>query len=222
MRLRLAIVVCMVLLLASAFGAEAKSSTFGLKGGASLAQFKYDPDVDSPGMERLLGFGGGLTLGFTLAPYVNLDIDGMYMMKGAHWKTAFGDEGPIEEDWTSSYAIVSPVLRLHLPGSGMAPYVLAGGEVGYLLSAKVTTSGTGEADGEEDVKDDCEDLDYGFVLGAGFEIPNATGAGLFVEARYARGLVDIAKDAEGQGTLADDDEQKVMNEAFYFMAGIRF
>jgi hypothetical protein len=220
MRLRLAIVVCTAWVLAGAFGAQAAASTFGLKGGASLAQFKYDPDVESPGMERLLGFGGGVTLGFALAPYLSLDIDGMYMMKGAHWKTSLLQETS-ERDWKSGYAIVSPVLRLRVPGGALAPYALAGGEVGYLLSAKVTTSGAGEADGEEDVKDECESLDYGFVLGAGLEIPNPTGVGIFVEARYVRGLADIAKGAADQGTLADADELKVMNEALYFMAGVR-
>lgn len=169
-----------------------------------------------------MGFGGGVTLGFALAPYLSLDIDGLYMMKGMHRETSLGDEGSFESDWKLGYAIASPVLRLRLPGGGIAPYVLAGGEVGYLLSAKVTTSSPGEDESEADVKDDCEDLDYGFVLGAGLEIPNVTGVGFFVEARYVRGLTDIAKDAEDQGTLADDDEMKAMNEAFYLMAGIRF
>lgn len=222
MKLRVAAALCAAGWLAGAIGAPAPASTTGLKGGVSLAQFAYDPDVSSPGMKRLQGLGGGLTLGFALAPYVCLDIDGMFMMKGARWETEDPDEGTIRQDWKSSYAILSPVLRVRLPGYSIAPYFLAGGEVGYLLSAKVTASAPGEPEHEDDVKDQCEDLDYGFVLGAGLEIPNPAGVGFFLEARYVRGLADLEKEVQDSGTLADADEIKAMNEAIYLMAGIRF
>ena len=220
MKFRTAVVVCMTLLLLAATGAEAKSMTFGLKGGVDLAQFKYDPEIDTTALERRMGFGGGLTLGFALFPALSFDVDGMYMMKVAHWEgTSFGDQ-VVKQDWKFDYAIVSPVLRLRMPGQSVAPYVLGGGEVGYLVSAKVETSGAAD---DMDVKDDHESLDYGFVLGAGVEIPNLSGGGFFFEARYSRGLAAIAKDVEnGDQTLVDEVELKTMNEALYFLAGIRF
>jgi len=104
----------------------------------------------------------------------------------------------------------------------MAPYVLAGGEVGYLLSAKVKQSAPGEADQEEDVKHDYENFDYGLVAGAGLEIPIATGGRVLIEARYVRGLADIGKHEEDTGDDVGDDELKAMNDAIYVMAGFRF
>jgi hypothetical protein len=218
------VVVCAALLLAGAVGVPAKPVTFGLQGGIDLAQFKYDPEVTGNGIDRLMGFGGGLTLGFAITPALGFDVDGMYMLKGTRFEGPVEGVGTVKTDTKLSYAIASPVLRLRMPGRSLAPYVLGGGEVGFLMSAKQKTSVTGGLDDSEhetDIKDQLEDLDYGFVVGAGLEIPNSSGGGLFLEARYARGLADIGKDGDGTAK-ADDTGTKIMNDAVYFLAGIRF
>jgi hypothetical protein len=227
MRFRATMVVLTVLLLAGAVGAQTKSFQFGIKGGVNMAKLVYDPEAEGLPIENLMGFGGGIVLGFPLSSAVSLDLEGMYMMKGMHYELTGQVQGvdfTSESDTKLDYIVACPMLRIRIPSGGLTPYIMGGGEVGFLMSAKVKSTVTMAGQEEEsttDVKDDMESLDYGVNVGAGLEIPAGSG-GIFFEARYSLGLADIGKDQQGEGILEGNDEATIKNQGIYLLAGLRF
>lgn len=223
MRTKEAIVILMALLLAVPVVAQEKPFSFGVKGGINMANLAFDPEPD-PGPDNMMGFGFGGALGFSLSPAAALDLEVMYLQKGASWD-AEAEGCTSETDLKLAYLTLSPMLRFKFHSESVTPYILAGGEVGLLMSANA--EGTWECQGEsedydEDVKDFYEDLDFGFSFGAGLEFPMGKSA-LFVEGRYAMGLADIGADAEDEELMQEDeDDATVKTKGIYIFGGIRF
>lgn len=96
-----------------------------------------------------------------------------------------------------------------------ALYIEAGPQVGFLMSAKEDWSASatfgGETlseSGEDDVKDAFKSIDFGFNLGAGYNITENLSLGL----RYNLGLSNIA----------DSDDVKIKNGVFQFAVAYKF
>lgn len=176
--------------------------------------------------ESRSGYLGGL--GFEMGSRLALEIDLLYIQKGMKYagdipEAATGYSGTFSVTSEIAEASVPVLLKLRLlPGN--TPYLLGGGEVGYILSHKVRYKAEvegqqGTLSGTEDALKGTNRLDYGVVLGAGFEL-NTFAIPLFIEARYHLGMADIAGTDEETPEVKDTDTVKT--RAIVVMAGIRF
>jgi hypothetical protein len=88
--------------------------------------------------------------------------------------------------------------------AGIRPYLLAGPELSILLSAEVKSKLEIAVSGypqtfrdteKDDIKDECESLEFAFNLGGGMEFPIGT-MRAFIDARYGLGLSKVNKEGE--------------------------
>ena len=221
--------------MANGYSSQFKAFDFGLKGGVNLADLEFDPDEEVD-WESFLRFGGGATLGFNITPTFGLDLDVLYMMKGAKFEGDFligdvpgygdvscGGEARIELD----YLVVKPMLRFTPIQGGASPYLLLGGEIGYLLDAKQVFEATCdldppvEIDEEEDFTDVVKDLDFGLNVGAGLEFPVGN-MSMIIEGHYSLGLANIYDADEDEEATEDEEDLSVKTRGIYGFVGLRF
>jgi uncharacterized protein YraI len=175
-------------------------------------------------------------IGFEMGSRLSLEIDFLYMPKGVKLEGGFdasslgGGKVDFKADLIANAVTVPVLLKLRiLPGS--TPFVLAGGEVGYLLTGTLDwsyTSGGKTEKGKEDLLKEDENgdvafnrLDYGAVFGGGFELRLA-GLTLTVEGRYHLGqanLLKMTKAAEAAGQTSAD---YMKTKALVVLAGLKF
>jgi len=138
-----------------------------------------------------MGFMGGL--GYESGGRIAFELDLLYRPGGTVLKAT--DPANKEKITISGTAISLPIMLKvrFLPGT--TPYILAGGEVGYLLNQKVVVTAADGTTTEEDVTDNVNRLVYGLVFGGGVEL-QAGGMNLLLEARYLLGLSNLIKDPE--------------------------
>jgi hypothetical protein len=161
-------------------------------------------------------FGGGVRLEFGLGPRTSLLLEPTLVEKGARGTSAFASSGGLG----ASYAVQTRVqlkylelpilLRYSFTSWRVRPYVLAGGAVGYLGSARVRTEVAGGSDVVE-VTDDLARVDIGVVLGLGASVDFGP-ARCFVEGRFVQGLVNLDKSGE----------TTVTNQSVGVVAGVAF
>lgn len=123
-----------------------------------------------------------------------LEIDLMLATGGAVFRMA-ADPGSNKRVTFVSSALFLPVLvkARFLPGT--TPYLLAGGEAGYLLSHKTVSSDPAGNEATEDNIAEVNRLLFGLVFGGGVEL-RAGGIDLLLEARYRLGLNNMVKEPE--------------------------
>jgi opacity protein-like surface antigen len=138
-----------------------------------------------------MGFMGGL--GFESGGMIAFEMDLLYRPGGTVLKAT--DPANKEKITISGTAVSLPIMLKvrFLPGT--TPYILAGGEVGYLLSQKVVITAADGTTTEQDTIDHVNRLVYGLVFGGGVEL-QAGGMNLLLEVRYLLGLSNLLKDPE--------------------------
>jgi opacity protein-like surface antigen len=195
----------------------------GVIGGLNLADISYDPGL-SPDLSKFTGFGAGGVVQIRLAENLALQLEPMYLQKGAKLEGSFGD---VEFDSSLSYNVnvkmklnyleVPAMLKLAVGTGATKPYFMAGPVIGFRLSAKQTGSisvSSFNVEIDEDFKDQTKSIDFGFGFGAGVSFPAGNNA-IFVQGRYALGLTNINDDPE-------DSETKIKTNGIQVMAGITF
>jgi hypothetical protein len=188
-------------------------SSFGIKlfGGLSMGSIRNSDTGGAAEFEKykksLMGLAGGI--GFETGGQVGVEVDLMYVQKGATMKGSeddgFGNVTTFDVDIVINQIAVPVLLRFKfMPGT--SPYILLGGSVCYILSAKAnyTFSGGGQSEsGSEDLfkADDgtaleiLNRLDFGIVGGAGLELAMGT-MRLYLEGRYSFGLANILHETQ--------------------------
>jgi hypothetical protein len=222
---------------------------FGIRGGLNLANFNEDifqsgmysssgltlPVGVDQSMRNTFGFGGFLE--YWINPTVAIQFNGMYNMKGVlvdiNINTTvnvmginFDVNGNVEDIVALSY-LSFPILGKIVFGKegAIRPYLLAGPEIGFLLSAEeqgegkmtVTAMGTSQTESIDetiDIKDDLESTEFALNFGGGVVIPMGN-TNLFLDARYGLGLTKINKES---GAGVND----VKNNIIYINLGILF
>jgi opacity protein-like surface antigen len=214
-------------LLLSASAARAGDIWVGPLGNSAWST-RSDADVDTG-----RGFGGGLTCELELNERFSLALQpGLVSRRteghvagsggGANVCICFGSlcfcsGGQAREpyDFEQTFrSIDAPVLgKMRLRKEGFSPYLLAGPRIGLLTSAKVTRTSASSVN-TDDLKEDTRGVDFGFIGGAGIELPlgKARRSKLFVEGQYDLGLVGQWKD--------DDTPNKA--RAFLVKLGVAF
>jgi opacity protein-like surface antigen len=178
--------------------------SIGFCGGLNLAKLSFDPDLEGVDKSFRTAFGAGGVLDLRLAENVALHLEPMYLQKGVKLEGG-GEEAKVK----LAYIEVPVLFKIALGTSTTRPYLMAGPAIGFLLSSKLTNGG------EEDLKDQTEDIDFGLNFGAGLSFPAGTNT-IFVEGRYALGLTDIAKEGTGE------EDEKVKTNGIQIMAGVTF
>jgi hypothetical protein len=101
-----------------------------------------------------------------------------------------------------SYIDVPVLLRVDAEGL----FFEAGPQLGILAAAKFKSD-----DDSDDIKDDLNTVDFGYVAGVGYQLEGGFNLGL----RYNGGITNIPKEEE-------DGQIKARNSAFQFYVGYRF
>jgi len=204
---------------------------FGLRGGLNLANSSEDigggsETVDLDGvpvtieydqkMRNTFGFGGFAE--FWVSPMFAIQANALYSMKGAKAKADIDEtinfqgftidiNGSAEQTIKLSYLSFPIMGKIAFGENGaVKPYILAGPEIGILLSAKLQNSVdiTGSANGvsetvsasdEMDIKDEAESLEFALNFGGGVIIPLGS-TELFIDGRYGLGLTKVNKEGD--------------------------
>ena len=221
MKIVVTVTLLAVLIAAPVLAGQQKPMSFAIKGGINPAFQELLPDPESrDGM--LMGFGGGATLGINLSSNFALDTDLLYVRKGGRYKDVYRDGNDLSDqdrvfksEIALDYFIINPEFRVAPSTTGPKPYLMAGPEFGFLMSAEWTyDSDLGKT--TKDGKGDFKSTDFGINFGGGLEIPAGGATSFFLEGRYSMGLTDIADHPlEEEGGTAK-------NRSVFGFAGIRF
>jgi hypothetical protein len=194
--------------------------SFAIKGGITSGTLGSPlGSAVSYNSDNIVGFAGGIGLGFPAAPSASLDIDVLYVRKGGRTQGTLvkeGQEYPMTSDYLLQYVVLAPMIRAFPARVGPRPYLLVGGEVGILV--KATRDSRAPQAGEQyvsDMKRDFRQYDYAVTAGLGVEFPMGGNSYFFTEGRYAFGLSRV-----------DEENGMAPNESYtrtiYVMGGFRF
>ena len=183
---------------AMATPASAQGIGIGVKGGPVFSTIDFSGDlVDDLETENRTGWMGGLFIGGNRPGLLGVGVEINYIRR----RVRDTDSGAIS---TLSALDVPVYLRVNggsRDRSGVNVYGIVGPSININLAA--------DEDGD-DIKDEIEDFDLNLVIGGGVEITR-----FIVEARYMRGLRNIAKD------LGEIDASAKSN-SFAVLFGVRF
>jgi hypothetical protein len=198
---------------APAYPVAKKASSGGVKlmGGLSMGNLNISEPISTEVKKTSkMDFMGGV--GFESGGRIAFELDLLYSPGGAVFKDAV-DATSKERITISGTAVTAPIIVKirFLPGT--TPYILAGGEIGYILNQKVVVTNAAGVDTEVDITDEINRLLYGVVFGGGIEL-QAGGMNLLLEARYRLGLSNLIKDPE--------PGYSIEATALSFMLGVRF
>jgi len=151
----------------------------GGKVGYNLANITRNRDASSI---------GGLNLGAILEYRLNKDVgfsaELFYSQQGATVTVGSGNQA-VHYDILLNYINVPAMVNLHL-GSLVAK---VGIQLGFLMAADEWIEWPGGSSEREDIRKDCNAMDFSIPLGVGLNLKN----GLRLDIRYTYGLSDIFK-----------------------------
>jgi hypothetical protein len=184
--------------------ANAQTTSFGVKAGASLTNLTGD-GVGS-NTKNLFGFHGGLIANFAINDAFSIQPEVLYSMKGV--KSESSSTGYSTKLTSRLHYIDVPVLA-RVNAGGL--FFELGPQVGFLVAAKqkteITSVGSGTFD--QDIKDRVRTVDFGYAAGLGYQLSNGPGIGL----RYNGGFID---------TKNPSSSSAVRNSAFQLYVSYMF
>lgn len=149
-----------------------------LLGGVSWGKYAVDWDMTNhlkPGYLFGLGVEGGVGS-------LNYEVDILYFLKTNSY---------ISRGWNYELGEISvPFMAKIKLFSRSTPFLLAGGEVAYILSHKQKPEPWG-GDSVYDMMDGTRRIDYGLVVGTGYEL-DVGGVILELSGRYHHGLAKVS------------------------------
>jgi len=201
---------------------------FGIKSGINTSYFQGDQysfiadDVQlSLDPKVAIRFTGGAIARINFTPAFAMQTEILYTTKGARFNEEIdvrGQELNIEGGITLGYMEVPLLLRfsttrrdrgpLFYPKPGMTFNAYAGGVAAYRTRSTFRGEITGDLFGlpfDEEFKNNVwyqfDDIDYGIVVGTGFEYGADDTMKYLVDVRYTLGLMDIGDDTQTHFSL---------------------
>ena len=197
--------IALILVLVFAAGAQAQMTTYGLKGGMTLANLTGDTE----GLDSKTGFMIGGFAAIPIGESMSLQPEIFYVEKGAKESLTVDIPGEgtqtFEGKYKLSYIDIPILFKYTMAGESARPHFLAGPSIGFLTSAKYKVE-----DEEEDIKDFVKSMDFGLVFGAGVNFQK-----FLVEVRYNLGMTNLNDDP-------DDPDPSVKNGVWNFLVGVTF
>ena len=192
---------------ASPSATRTEAFAWGLKAGVNFANVLLAPDL-APGFSKSArtGFLGGAFAQARLSDVFSVQLEAFYAQKGFEVSSAAGKATYRLDD------LEFPLTAKATFGSGaLRPYLFAGPNVGYRLSAVVET-----AAGSGNFRNATRTTDIGVDLGAGVLHQLSGGTGLLLEGRYSVGLVNIFSTGPVGGTVNTRDLKVLAGITFAF------
>ena len=181
-----------------------------LMGGLSMSNLNVSEPLGPEAKKTAkMGFMGGL--GFEGGGMIAFEMDLLHSPGGAVIKAT--DPASLAKFEFSGAAITLPIMLKVRFMPGTTPYILAGGEVGYILNQKLVITDEDGTSSTHDALDHVNRLVYGLVFGGGLELQSG-GMNLLFEARYRLGLSNLLKDP--------DPGAYVKPTALMFLLGVKF
>ena len=169
--------------------ANAQDVKFGAKAGLNISSITGDTD-DYGDLSSKVGFQVGGFAEIKISDKFAIQPELLYSAQGA--KSKFSEEG-ISVKATQKLAYLNiPVMAKFYVAKGFS--LVAGPQLGFLLSAEdeVTASFEGDSESESaDTKEFYNSTDFAFNLGAGYDVTENINLGV----RYSIGLSNILKDS---------------------------
>ncbi len=207
-------VVALALLLVSLLASPGFSGIkLGVKGGFSLADLTFKPELTDSPLTSKAGAVGGISLNVGIASFFSLQPEVLYVQKGTKGSdTVEGVE--ITGKYELDYVEVPLLLNFSFAkeGSSFVPSIFAGPYAGFNARAKIKVTEAGESY-SEDFKDEVKDTDFGLTFGIGLGKKIGSGK-ITIDVRYDLGLTNIA---EGMS-----EGESVKNKSWLFMLGYYF
>jgi Outer membrane protein beta-barrel domain len=197
--------------------------SFGGSVGLNISNASFSPDLPaSISKSSRTGFriSGIMDIGFV--PMFALQIEPTYATGGVQ------ETGPLFQDQLgqvvngtittkTSYIQIPILLNLKIPVTGpVSPYIVAGPDISFILSAKETDEPNGYPSSEGDVKDQLKSLNFALDFGAGIGYKLVPTTTLTFDVRYSLGLSDIASDTYKQQV----GNQSIKTTGFQLIAGV--
>lgn len=179
---------------ASSLGAQ---TTFGLRGGVSVASASVDVGETFEKSNRT-GFTGGVFLDIGGSGLIGFQLGAQYTQKGVEL-----DFGDAVDELTLDYLEIPAVVKLGLPLQVVKPSVFVGAGLGF---------NTGCENDDIDCGDDISGTEWSGIIGADAAIYLGA-VSLWADGRYQVGLNDIA-DTESY--------RELKNRAWTLQAGLGF
>lgn len=162
----------------------------------NFANVLLAPDLP-PGFSKSARTGllGGAFVQARLSDTFSVELEALYTQKG------FEVSSPAGKATYRLNCLELPLTAKATFGSGLLrPYLFAGPNVGFRLSATVKT-----ASGSGDFQDSTRTTDLGLDMGAGLLYRLNPGTALLFEGRYSVGLVNIFNSGPAGGTVNTRD-----------------
>lgn len=210
---RIALTVCMILVMLVAVNAEAG---IGFKGGMNFTKWTGDDWGDADDFSWKMGYKFGAFFTFPMTPVLKVQPEVYFTSKG--WK--FDGELMNEEfSWTlnTNYIEIPVLLKLDMDtGMSLFPSIFAGPYIGFLVGdPTMEMEYQGQTEEEDLSSDDFNSVDIGGVVGAAMDY-NLVATTLTVEARYNLGFTSVVKED------INGEEADIKNMGFSLMAGFSF
>ena len=191
------LIVILAVLVSFCGSAMAEGITFGAKAGATLSDFTGDIENN----ESKLGFCGGLFMNYAITEVISIQPELLFVMKGTK-------HDQLENTaYRLSYFEVPALVKFSLPTeAAFMPHLFLGPSLGFLIDATLEYTGV-----ENDAKDLFKSVDYGAVVGTGFDYMIGQGR-LLLDARYSFSLADIVDEE-------NEDEDELKNSGITIMVG---
>jgi len=218
-KIKLLFVLLFALLIVSAVNAQ---HSIGIIGGANFSNLDMDFQDTNFKVSKRTVFGFGGTVDFRFSKNLLLNMQLLYLQKGAIAKEAIEE---IDFIMKSSFLEVPILLKAEF-GNTFKPYVIAGPSLGFLLSSETEAEILGFKF-EGDMKDITKSTEYSLVFGIGASYSLGP-CSVFLEGRYTYGLTNMAKEGTFElkngpivETLSvDDDTDEIKNRGLQILAGI--
>jgi hypothetical protein len=184
-----------LLVLSLMFTAQTQSYQVGVIGGVNFADLSLK---SASGSDQLTSsktrFGFGAVVGRQINQYLKLQLEPMYLQKGA---TQMATQNSANTEVNLSVLEIPLFIKASY-GNSIKPYFKAGPTLGILLSAEGKTEYGGVTAGqplttyEADLTSVLNSLDFGVSFGAGLDFTFKK-YNVFIEGRYSLGLADLYK-----------------------------
>ncbi len=165
--------ILLILILAFAVTANAGTTTFGLKGGLTLANISGD---DTDDLDSRTGFMIGGFMAIPVSPAISFQPEVFYAQKGAKF-----DLGGTDVTIKLDYIDIPILFKYTIAGESATPYFLFGPSIGINVTSEFSSD-----DASVDIGDFITSTDFGLVFGVGVNIQK-----FLMEVRYDLGLSNI-------------------------------
>jgi len=193
------------LLASVSYAAQAQSLTYGIKAGASLTNFTGD---GAPDGKNIFGFNGGLVANIGISDAFSIQPEVLYSMKGAKTEGTFGPGSTAKLTTRINYIDVPVLARINAEGL----FFEAGPQLGFVVSAnqKLEITGTNGRSGEQDIKNQTNTVDFGYVAGLGYQLSSGPGIGL----RYNGAFTSASKGSTSSSAIRNSAFQLYLSFMF--------